>query len=216
MPARKPRKPKGMSTTDASNAEQRAQVEAQIASAVEAQATQPSAAPTSNSETTALTTQEVRIRNSRNPETERIVARDKSTGKFVKTTTHRAISDMIEAQNYLSSKDDSGLSVKQKLRKHLAETAMTATAEDLNAAVKAAEYLDKEAGYAGMRKRLTEGEESKPGLTIIIDHPILGPVIDWKDSPFNSANQPTKPAFLDAEVVSTNPKQEPKDKVEGQ
>jgi hypothetical protein len=189
--------PKPLNTDDASQESLRQNVERQLQEVKAAQEQE-------KAQTTALTTQEVKIKNSRG-EGHRTMAKDTKTGRFVSTTTHRAQQDTMDAQAFLSSKSEDGKTVKQRLREHLANTALTATAEDLGAAVKAVEYLDRDAGYTDVRKKLLEAEENKRGgITVVFNvDPNIRPMSQEEWEARHSA--PTKPAWIEGTVVQENP-----------
>jgi hypothetical protein len=189
--------PKPLNVDDASQDVLRANVEKQLQEVKAAREQE-------KVQTMALTTTEVKVKNSRG-EGHRTMVKDTKTGRFVSTTTHRAQKDTMDAQAFLSSKSEDGKTVKQRLREHLANTALTATAEDLNAAVKAVEYLDRDAGYTDVRKKLLEADENKRGGITVIFTPPANVISMTQEEWEAHMTAPTKPAFIEGTVVQENP-----------
>lgn len=80
-------------------------------------------------------------------------------GKFFKKITGNAKRSLKAAQDFLNQRDGSGETLEERLRKHLANVAMKCSPEDLNAAVKAVELLDKLA-YGKLKTSLTEDKNT--------------------------------------------------------
>jgi len=119
-------------------------------------------------------------------------------GKFVRKTHDAAKRSMRSAQSLLLERDEKGQTTEERLLKHLVETALQCSPEDLNAAVKAVEAIQKSA-YGKTKDNLTQDESkgaTQISVVIIPSHSLMhSELVPAPKEP------PKVPSFIEAEVI---------------